>query len=140
MEVSLICNIKNNIKTNIDDKEYKLLIEKNVEYIDKIVYAIIDRPFGSKPIKEHPDFMYELNYGYVPNTLSGDGEELDCYILGIDHPLKEFEGKCIAIVHRINEDDDKLILVPKNLSLSLDEICKMVFFSEKHHKSFLYMK
>lgn len=41
----------------------------------------IDRPFGSK----HPKhgFIYPINYGYVPNTISGDGEELDCYILGL---------------------------------------------------------
>ncbi len=51
---------------------------KNIDYLNKIINAKIDRPLGSK----HPkyNFYYPTNYGYIPNTLSGDGEELDCYI------------------------------------------------------------
>jgi len=96
---------------------------------------VIDRPLGSKPVKEHPDFVYELNYGFIPNTLSGDGEELDCYILGVDESINEFEGECIAIVHRLNEIDDKLILVPKGKKYTIKEIEDLIYFSEKHHKS-----
>lgn len=140
MKINLVCDIYNNNKTEISDEKYKVLINANIEYINQIVFAKIDRPLGSKPIKEHPNFTYELNYGYIPNTKSGDGEELDCYILGIDKPIEEFEGKCIAIVHRINENDDKLILVADNVTLSAFEIQKAIYFSEKHHKSFLFIK
>ena len=96
---------------------------------------MIDRPLGSKLVKEHPDFVYELNYGFIPNTLSGDGEDLDCYILGVDESINEFEGECIAIVHRLNEIDDKLILVPKGKKYTIKEIEDLIYFSEKHHKS-----
>ena len=90
------------------------------EYLNKTVNVKIDRPLGSK----HPQygFIYPVNYGFIPNTISGDGEELDCYILGVSEPLKEFTGKCIAIVHRINDDDDKLIVVPENMSFDIEEI------------------
>ncbi len=56
-------------------------------YLNQIIDIKIDRPFGSK----HPKhgFIYPVNYGYVPNTVSGDGEELDCYILGVDKPVNE---------------------------------------------------
>ena len=138
MIIKLICDLYNNNKTEINDEDYNKLIKTNIDYINKTIYAKIDRPLGSKPIKEHPDFIYEVNYGYIPNTISGDGEELDCYILGINEPINEFKGKCIAIVHRINEDDDKLILVPEIINLSSDEIEKLIYFSEKHHKSFLF--
>lgn len=69
-----------------------------VNYLNKILEIKIDRPMGSK----HPNhgFIYPTNYGYVPNTISGDGEELDAYILGIYEPLDKFVGKCIAIIHR----------------------------------------
>ena len=140
MEISLIWDMYNGNKTEISSKKYQALVYKNIDYIGKTISAIIDRPLGSKPIKEHPDFVYELNYGYIPNTLSGDGEELDCYIVGINEPIDEFEGRCIAIIHRINEDDDKLILVPDNINLSPVDIQKAVYFSEKHHKSFLFIK
>lgn len=122
----------------ISDKRFNELKESNRNYIGKMVYVKVDRPLGSKPIKEYPEFMYECNYGFVPNTISGDGEELDCYILGIDKPIKDFTGKCIAIIHRIYENDDKLIIVPESENYSIDEIEKLTYFCEKHHKSFVF--
>ena len=61
-------------------------------------------------------FIYPVNYGYVPDTTSGDGEELDCYILGVFEPVEEFTGQCIAVIHRTDDDDDKLVLANKNYS------------------------
>ena len=52
----------------------------SIEFLNKIVNVKIDRPLGSKHPKH--DFIYPVNYGYVPNTVSWDGEELDAYILG----------------------------------------------------------
>lgn len=52
------------------------------KYVEKIVSVVMDnRPLGYK----HPKygFIYPVNYGYVPNTVFGDGEELDAYVLGI---------------------------------------------------------
>lgn len=102
------------------------------EYIGKIVNVKIDRAFGSK----HPKhgFIYPVNYGYVPNTISGDGEELDCYILGVFEPLENFEGKCIAVVHRTNDNDDKLIIVPKDKDYSNDAIDALIEFQERFFK------
>lgn len=93
----------------------------------------IDRPLGSK----HPKhgFIYPVNYGYVPNTISGDGEELDCYILGIYEPIETFKGKCIAIIHRLNDNDDKLIIVPENKSFSNNEIRVLTDFQEQYFES-----
>ena len=88
---------------------------KSSDYLNKIVSVVMDRPLGTK----HPKygFVYEVNYGYIPNTVSGDGEELDAYVLGIDKPLKEFTGRCVAIIHRTNDNDDKLVVVPDGLQI-----------------------
>ena len=67
--------------------------------------------------------------------MSGDGEELDAYVLGIDKPLEEFEGKCLAVIHRINDDDDKLIIVPEGIDYSDEEIRKLTEFQEKYFES-----
>lgn len=40
-----------------------------------------------------------LNYGYVPDTISGDDEELDAYLIGEFELVKTSCGKVIAIVH-----------------------------------------
>ena len=104
----------------------------NENYIGKILDVKIDREFGSK----HPKhgFIYPVNYGYVPNTVSGDGEELDCYVLGVFEPIKEFRGKCIAVIHRTNDDDDKLIIVPENIEYTDSAIDALVEFQERFFK------
>ena len=70
----------------------------------------------------------------MPYTISGDGEELDCYILGVFEPVLEFEGKCVAIIHRINDNDDKLIIAPKDKNYSDDAIEALVEFQERFFK------
>jgi inorganic pyrophosphatase len=103
---------------------------KNEEYIGKILDVKLDRELGSK----HPKhgFIYPVNYGYVPGTISGDGEELECYVLGVFKPLEEFNGKCIAIIHRTNDNDDKLIIVPEGKEYSDDAVDALVEFQEQY--------
>lgn len=104
----------------------------STRYINKIVNVKIDRPLNSK----HPKhgFIYPVNYGFIPNTISGDGEELDAYVLGIEKPLKEFKGKCIAVIHRTNDNDDKLVVVPEEMNVSKVDIEKQTFFQEQWFK------
>lgn len=105
----------------------------NIDFLNKTLKVTIDRPLGSK----HPKhgFIYPVNYGYVPNTISGDGEELDAYVLGIYEPLETFTGKCIAIIHRTNDNDDKLIIVPDNKTFTNKEIKVLTDFQEQYFKS-----
>lgn len=99
------------------------------EYLGKEISLTIDRPLGST----HPKhgYTYEVNYGFIPNTKSPDGEELDAYYLGISEPLKEATGICVAIAHRKNDDDDKLVVVPKGKDLPNEEIMKAIHFQEQ---------
>ena len=109
---------------------------KSVEYIGKIIFVKVDRPIGSTH-PNYPDLTYPINYGFVPNTISGDDEELDCYILGEDKPLKEYTGKCIAVIHRTNDDDDKLVIVPVNSDFTDSEIRHLTDFQEKYFESII---
>ena len=98
----------------------------------------IDRPLGSK----HPkyDYIYPVNYCFIPDTKAPDGEEIDAYVLGISKPLEEFTGKCIAVLHRTNDEDDKLIVTPENTELSDEEINKLIHFQEQFFKSEIIRK
>ena len=102
----------------------------NKEYIGKVINIKIDREFGCK----HPKhgFIYPVNYGYVPGTVSGDGEELDCYLLGVFEPVKEYSGKCIAIIHRTNDNDDKLVIVPDGKNYDDSAINALTEFQEQY--------
>ena len=103
------------------------------DYIGRLVEVRVDRPLGSR----HPDFGFEypINYGFVPGTRSADGEELDAYVLGPGEPLSAFVGRCIAVVHRLDDDDDKLVVVPDGIQLSDDEIRRSTEFQERSFTS-----
>ena len=100
-------------------------------YLGQKVDIVVDRPLGTK----HPEhgFTYEVNYGYLPETLAPDGEEIDAYVLGIDSPVEKISGTCIAIIHR-TDDDDKLVVTPNGEDFSDQEIEKFVEFQEKWFK------
>lgn len=102
------------------------------DFLGKKVHIVMDRPMGVK----HPkwNFIYPLNYGYVPNTISGDGAELDAYIIGVFEPLEEYEGKCIATIHRLDDDDDKLIIAPEGKIYTREQIEALVEFQERFFK------
>ena len=112
----------------MQNRSHSLLLAE--QYLGEEVSIIIDRPLGSK----HPKhgFLYEVNYGYVPGTQSADGEELDAYYLGVSLPLHTAQGRGIAIIHQLNDGDDKLVIGPgTQVNLSDDEIAKAVNFQEQ---------
>lgn len=105
-----------------------------VSYINKEVEIEIDRPLYSR----HPKhgFIYEVNYGYLPNTKAPDGEEIDAYLLRVDEPVKMYRGKCIAVIHRFDDNDDKLVVVPLSSDdVSDEEIRKATAFQEQFFTS-----
>lgn len=95
------------------------------------VKVIIDRPLGTYH-PNHRDIFYTVNYGYVAGIMAPDGEEQDAYVLGIDKPIKEFTGVVLAVIHRLNDVEDKWIVVPENTSFTKEEIIKQVDFQEKY--------
>ena len=90
------------------------------DYLGKKITIKIDRPLGTRHPKHN--FIYLLNYGYVPNTISDDVEELDAYLIGEFEPVEKSSGKVIAIIHPTNDDDDKLI-VSKEILISFFLLC-----------------
>jgi inorganic pyrophosphatase len=115
-----------------------LSLELARPFLGKTVTVIMDRPLGSL----HPKwgFLYEVNYGYVADTLAPDGAELDAYVLGVEKPLETFTGTCIAIIHRLNDDDDKLVVVPEHTALSDKEILEATKFQEEFFESVIIRK
>ena len=98
--------------------------------IGKVVKVIVDRPLGSAH-PNHSDLIYSVNYGYIPTVFAPDGEEQDAYILGVNEPVTEFLGKVIAIIHRLNDIEDKWVVAPEGKSFTKEEIANSVAFQEK---------
>lgn len=106
--------------------------------IGDIVTVIVDRPLGSYHPK-HRDICYPVNYGYIEDVIAADGEEQDAYILGIDKAVKTFTGKIIAIIHRLDDVEDKWVVCPENTMFSREEIMEKVRFQEQYFHSEIIM-
>lgn len=115
------------------DEQGGKALEAAKSFLGKQVAVIFDRPMGS--VHPEAEFIYPLNYGYIPDTVSGDGEELDAYYIGAHTPLEKVIGYCIAVIHRFKDKDDKLIVVPQGTTLTNEEIRRATAFQERWFSS-----
>ena len=116
------------------EEERKALVSS---YLGKTVRIKIDRPIGYVHKKPGKTLVYPINYGYIPGVLGGDGEELDVYLLGVDEPVEEFEGRIIGIVYRQNDVEDKLIMAPAGAVFDKETIEKQIDFQEKYYITYV---
>ena len=127
--------------SSVEKKAYNLMkrliyTEKLSKYLGKNVNVIIDRPIGYN----HDGIEYSQNYGYILDLKALDNEYQDAYVVGIDKPLKKFNGKVIAIINRTNDNEDKLVVCDSNKNFTKEEISKMVDFQEKYFKKKIIMQ
>ncbi len=96
--------------------------------------VVIDRPLGSRH-PEYPELVYPVNYGHVPGLPAPDGEEQDVYVLGVDHPLKVFAGRKIAVIRRADDVEEKWVAAPEGMRFTAEEILEAVRFQERYFRS-----
>jgi hypothetical protein len=105
-------------------------------YLGKTVRIVMDRPIGT-PHPKHPEILYPINYGYIPEVYGGDGEELDVYLLGVAERVEEYTARIIGIVHRNNDVEDKLVAAPEGMSYTAKEIEDIIHFQEQYYDSYV---
>lgn len=106
--------------------------------IGSMVKVIVDRPLGSTHPK-HEDIVYKVNYGFIPGVMAADGEEQDVYILGVGEPVREFEGRVIAMIHRFDDVEEKWVVAPENVTFTKAEIAEQVAFQEQYFRTEIRM-
>lgn len=88
-------------------------------------------------------FAKPTNYGFIPQTLDEDGDELDALII-TDEPLMTgvfLEARVIGVMKFVDDDevDDKIVVVPAddrstgNAIMSLDDLPKQKIAQIEHH-------
>ena len=102
--------------------------------IGEFVTVTVDRPLGSYH-PEHADMYYPVNYGYIEGIIAPDGEEQDAYILGVDEPVQSFTGRIIAVIHRIDDAEDKWVAAPEGVFFTKEEIAQQVRFQEQYFQT-----
>lgn len=104
-----------------------------IKYLGKEIKVQIDRPIGSKhPRYEH---LYPINYGFIPGTRGGDGDEIDVYVLEEELPVEFIDGTIVALVHRKDDIENKLVLSPGNKDYSAKQIAGIIQFQEQFFDS-----
>ena len=101
------------------------------------VSGTIDRPLGSCHPR-HSEMIYPINYGYVDSIYAGDGAEQDVYVLGTNQPLQTFTGHVIAVLHRLNDVEDKWIVSLDGQQYTDEEILNAISFQEQYFMGELY--
>lgn len=100
-------NYDNNIeKKSLDYMRRLMILEKTKELLGNEVTIYINRPIGYN----YNGIIYSQNYGYIKNIKALEDENLDAYVLGIEKEINVFTGKVIAIINRLDDKEDKLVI------------------------------
>ena len=103
-------------------------------WLGRKVHIVIDRPIGHK----HKNTVYPINYGYVQDVLAEDNEWQDAYIYGETLPLDVFEGQVVAVIHRLNDVEDKWVVADPGTRLTREEVWAATRFVEQYFESEIY--
>lgn len=96
--------------------------------LGKYAKVRVTRPMHSADPEK--GFEYGLNFGAVEGISGSSGGVMMAYIMGIDHPVRSFDGRIIAVIHH-KLGDDVLVVSPKSKRFIVNEIEQAVGFAEK---------
>lgn len=87
----------------------------------------ITRPMGF--VDETTGIQYKLNYGVLKNS---GPRETGAFIMGVRHPVREFYGRIIAVIHRTGTRECYYVLAPKGRKYIINDIRRNVAFAFKN--------
>lgn len=116
----------------VQEKAYKVAkrlfhAQKLKNLLGQKVRVFVDRPIGS----EHGGIVYKLNYGHIKQLKALSGEYQGAYVLGVDKPIKTFDGKIVAVIEGRDGADDALAVGGLDESYSAEAIGKAFGFLGK---------
>lgn len=106
------------------------------EWLGRTIMVEIDCPAGCI----HPrleDTVFAIHFGFIPGTRGDDGFAIDVYVFddpGAIDPSTPFEATVIAIVHRKDDGQDKLVVSASGQRPTAEEVEAAVEFQEKWFK------
>ena len=92
--------------------------------LGRYVRVKVTSPIHSKDPKE--GFTYGLNYGEINFVTARKRETLNAFIMGIDHPVKTFDGRVIASVEKNGER--YFVVAPKSKRYINHDVSKAMDF------------
>lgn len=75
-------------------------------------------------------FKYKLNYGIIEGGKTRKNTAQYAYIMGINHPVRNFDGRVIAIVRRYSGKGVVWVVAPKSTRFIVNDIREAIDFAE----------
>ena len=75
-------------------------------------------------------FKYKLNYGIIEDHKTRKNTVQSAYIMGINHPVRNFDGRVIAIVKRNGGKGVVWVVAPKSTRFIVNDIKTAIDFAE----------
>jgi inorganic pyrophosphatase len=127
---------------NKKDIEIDVFIEISKNSSIKYEYDMVNKALRCDRIL-HTPFKYFFNYGFIPNTMSGDGDPLDVIVLMEEELIPGCYVKCKILGCLDTSDDDgndpKVIACPINkISPSYKDLNNLEQLSEHLQKKLSY--
>lgn len=76
-------------------------------------------------------FTYQLNFGVIEGKKRYDSNAYGAYIIGVNHPVRTFDGRVVAVLRRNDNSTPVYIVSPKNIKFICHQIEDAVAFAEK---------
>lgn len=92
--------------------------------LGRYVRVKVTKPYGS--VDQATGIKYNLNFGEINFVTSKKREKYRAFIMGIEHPVKIFDGRVIAILS--NKNENIFIVSPKSKRYIINDILKAISF------------
>lgn len=94
--------------------------------LGRVVRVNVTAPIHSKDSAR--GFVYELNYGELVGFSSRKGGKINAFILGVNHPVRTFDGRIIASFERSGRV--YYVVAPRNRKYIINDVQKALAFEK----------
>ncbi len=96
--------------------------------LGKFVKVRVTSPMNS--FNKRYGYKYKLNYGIVEGGRTMKNTVQGAYIMGINHPVRNFDGRVIAAVRRFSGKGVVWVVAPKSTRFIVNDIRSAISFAE----------
>lgn len=108
----------------------RMTISKGVDImLGKYVRVRVTNPIHS--VNRQYGFTYQLNYGIIEGKKRYNNVSCGAYVMGINHPVRTFDGRVIAVIKHADGSGPVYVVAPKSTRYIIYQIEDAVAFAEK---------
>lgn len=107
-----------------------VFVRRESNMLGKFVKVAVTHPIGSE--NKQYGYKYQLNFGDIQSGIKSGMPRKKAYIMGINHPVVNFEGRVIAIIKR--KSSVSYVVAPKRMKFIENQIVDALAGMEKDYR------